>query len=60
MNTVDRLPVRRVFEIIENILSIRVSAEEIMHIVKQLSKYIGMGTIKICKKNKAGRSNAYE
>ena len=60
MKTVERLPVRRVSEIMYNIFSIKVTIGEIMHIVKQLSKYIGMGTIKICKKNKAGRSNAYE
>jgi len=41
MKTVERLPVRRVSEIMENIFNIKVTIGEIMHILKQLSKYLG-------------------
>ena len=41
MKTVERLPVRRVSGIMENIFNIRVTIGEIIHIVRQLSKYLG-------------------
>ena len=40
MKTVERLPVRRVSELMYNIFNIKVTIGEIMHIVKQLSKYL--------------------
>ena len=50
MKTVERLPVRRVYEIMENIFNIKVTIGEIMHIVKQLSKYLGKDYKKLVKR----------
>jgi len=50
MKTVERLPVRRVSAIMENIFSIKVTIGEIMHILKQLSKYLGKDYKKLVKR----------
>jgi len=50
MKTVERLPVRRVSEIMYNIFNIKVTIGEIMHILKQLSKYLGKDYKKLVKR----------
>ena len=56
MKTVERLPVRRVSEIMENIFSIKVTIGEIMHILKQLSKYLGKDYKKLVKRIRKAKS----